>query len=241
MIQSRQNKWIRRVRRALDRHDEEIVIEGPKMISDATRLGWKPLVVLEDQARVTRRDDSLSVESRLFSEISSTTTSQGVLALFPRPDSTVDDLLEFAPRRLVALDGVQDPGNVGTIIRLCAAFGACGIVRLPGTADPWGDKAIRASAGAVLAVPVIESTIDGLIEFAREEDLSIFAASTDSTNTTIPPDSDVLIVLGSEGRGPSEQWHRVGHGIRIPMSDRVDSLNVAAAGAILLSRLYDGR
>lgn len=239
-IQSRQNKWIKRVRRAIDRHDEEIVLEGPKMVDDAIARGWAPVVVLERPMGQEKRPDSILVEPALFREISATRTPQGVIGLFPRPESSFDDLLEIRPHRIVALDNVQDPGNVGTIVRLCAAFDVCGVVRLPGTADPWSGKVIRSSAGSVLTVPVIESTIDGLIAFALDRGFSIFTADAKATGSSIPPSSNIVLVLGSEGQGPSERWQRISHGVRIETADRVESLNVAAAAAVLLSRLYSG-
>ena len=237
LIQSRQNKWIKRVRRAIDRHDEEIVLEGPKMVDDAVARGWSPIAILQEYGREHRKD-AIVVDTPLFREISETKTSQGIIGLFPRPVSSFEKLLPIEPRRLIALDGVQDPGNVGTIIRLCAAFDACGIVRLPGTADPWSPKAIRSSAGAIMTVPVVESTASELSRFADDHDFSIFTADSGATRTEIPGESDVLLVLGSEGRGLSKQWEEIGEGLRIAMSDRVESLNVAAAAAILLSQMY---
>lgn len=238
LIQSRRNKWIKRVRKAIDRHEEEIVVEGPKMIGDAIARGWKPTVILEEQTGAKKREGSLIVEPALFREISTTKTSQGLVALFPRPDASFDDLSRPGPRRVVALDTVQDPGNVGTIIRISAAFGATGVVRLSGTADPWSSKAIRASAGSIMTLPVIECSRDDLIRYALDQRLSIYAADPGASATTIPPSSDIVLVLGSEGQGLSERWRPIAHGVRIPTSERVESINVAAAAAILLSDLY---
>src|SRR5881394_1725167 len=139
-IASRQNPWFKRVRDAVREHAEEIVLEGPKMVADAIAAGWKPIAVI---------GDDVVFSDELLRAVSDTKTSQGVLGLFHRPPS------RFATDKiLVALDAVQDPGNVGTIVRLAAAFDAAGVILLPGCADAYGPKAIRASAGAILHVPL---------------------------------------------------------------------------------------
>src|ERR1700730_10429862 len=151
-ISSRQNAWFQRVREAMREHGEEIVIEGPKAVADAIAAGWKPIAViaLEEGPQVTQL-----FSRELFDAISDTKTSQGVIALFERPRATVKDVFARRDTIVVALDGVQDPGNVGTIIRLAAAFDTAGVILLPGCADAFGPKAIRASAGAILTVRVV--------------------------------------------------------------------------------------
>src|SRR5581483_584349 len=131
-------------------------------------------------------------------------------------------------KTVVALDGVQDPGNVGTIVRLAAAFDAGGVVLLPGCADAYGPKAIRASAGAILTVPVTEMSVDELL--ARG--LPVFAADA-SGSSDLPRG---IIVFGNEGQGVSREIKERATLIKVEMSDRVESLNVAAAAAILLWR-----
>lgn len=239
-IRSRQNQWIKRVRKAVERHDQEIVLEGRKMISDALASGWSPLVILQDEEQPISHDDAQIVESSLFRELTSTRTSQGVIALFSRPDESIEALLERKPLRIVALDSVQDPGNVGTIIRSAAAFDLHGVVCLPGTADPWAPKSIRSSAGAVLTIPVVRISTDHLLDIVRDHQLKVFTADGRATSTTISLSGNFVIVFGSEGQGVSADLAAISRGIRIPMTSRVESLNVAAAAAIILSRLYEG-
>jgi RNA methyltransferase, TrmH family len=236
-ITSRQNSWIKRVRRALDRHDREVLLEGPKMIRDALDQGLQPIVILEDAERRSEFDRPVRVDSRLFREISDTTSSQGVVALLERPLAPLS-VLEVPPRRIVALDGIQDPGNVGTIVRLCAAFDVTAVVRLPGTADPWSAKALRASAGSTLLVPVLQMDVAALVELSEHRGLEILAASPGGSAYRVER-YDVVLVLGSEGRGVSPELRSSGSAVRIPMSPRVESLNVAASAAILLSRMYE--
>ncbi|MEA2339308.1 MAG: methyltransferase, TrmH family, partial [Thermoanaerobaculia bacterium] len=156
-----------------------------------------------------------------------------VIGLFERPRFDLDALFARESSIVVALDGVQDPGNVGTIIRLAAAFDANGVVLLPGCADAFGPKAIRSSAGAILTVPVVNSTIDELL--AHGWDVIAADARGDVAD---PPSSKAILAFGSEGSGLSPVLANVARTIAIRMSPRIESLNVASSAAILLARSY---
>jgi RNA methyltransferase, TrmH family len=224
IISSRQNPLVKRVREALREHDAEIVIEGPKHVGDAIASGWKPIAVLERGVDLT--DD-------VFDFISDTKQPQKILGLFERPSHAAPDILARRDTVAVALDAVQDPGNVGTIVRLAAAFDAAGVLLLPGCADPFGPKAIRSSAGAILNVPVASITARELIDSG----LALLAADA-SGNAIDPPTTNAVLVFGNEGAGVSEELLRYATPIAIPMSARVESLNVASSAAILLSRSF---
>ncbi len=266
MITSRQNAWYQRVRNAIREHAEEIVLEGPKAVADAIAGGWTPVALIEragdgeergraGDAERRAEDDAappLDLSTRpgggaaaaihtprlvfsapLFDQLSETKTSQGVLALFQRPRTMAAEILARRDAIVVALDGVQDPGNVGTIVRLAAAFGAAGVVLLPGCADAFGPKAIRASAGAILSVPVAAVTGRDLLDCG----LPLFAAAGDGA-TIDPPARAAVLLFGSEGQGVSSALRVKATAIAIATTGRVESLNVAASAAILLSRAY---
>jgi len=221
-ISSRQNPLFKRVREAIRQHADEIVIEGPKAVDDAIAAGWTPIAVI-------RRGESFTND--LFDALTTTKTSQGVIGMFERPKPR--DLFKNKDSIVVALDGVQDPGNVGTIVRLAAAFDCAGVALLPGCADPFGPKAIRASAGAILNVNVAEVAAHALIESRWP----IFGA--DATGDPIdPPARGAILVFGNEGAGISPELKVAAKPIAIRMSSRVESLNVAASAAILLARSY---
>jgi len=236
---------IHRVLRAIDEHKDEIAIEGPKAVEDAIANGWKPIVVVyregaesviprersesRDPHREGAASTSLGMTPMLFDALSDTKTSQGVIALFERPQ--FKDV--FNDNVVVALDGVQDPGNVGTIVRLAAAFDCGGVVLLPGSADAYGPKAIRASVGAILTVPVVSMTREELLG----RDWPLFAADANG-NAIDPPSRRAVIVFGSEGSGVSHEVAERATKIAIPMSKRIESLNVASSAAILLARSY---
>lgn len=224
IISSRQNSLVKRIRVALREHDSEIVLEGPKHVADAIASGWKAIAVLERGVDLTED---------VFDFVSDTKHPQNILGLFERPRSSSAAILSRNDTVAVALDGVQDPGNVGTIVRLAAAFDASGVLLLPGCADPFGPKAIRSSAGAILNVPVAAITADELVSSR----VPLFAA--DATGKSIePPSSNAVLVFGNEGAGVSAALLRHATPIAIPMSGRVESLNVASSAAILLSRRF---
>ena len=212
MISSKENAWFKRIRLATREHADEIAIEGDKNIQDAIAAGWKPIATPEFAPRLLK-----------------SLTDTKAIALFARPRWNVDDL--FKSKIVIALDAVQDPGNVGTIVRLAAAFDAAGVILLPGCADAYGPKAIRASAGAILSVPIVEMTIDALL--ARG--VPIFAA--DMQGSSDLPHG--VLVLGNEGQGVSERLRQ--NPVAIQTSGRIESLNVAAAAAILLWRTFNER
>ena len=223
-ISSKQNPLVKRIREAIREHADEIVIEGPKAVADAIGSGWKPIEVLERGVHVT---------GEVFDTLSETRTSQGVLGLFERPHASAADILARRDTIAVALDGVQDPGNVGTIVRLAAAFDAAGVLLLPGSADPFGPKAIRSSAGAILHVPVAGITASELL--AANVPLVATAMAGQAGD---PPARNAVLLFGNEGAGVSQELLSRSALLAIPMISRVESLNVASSAAILLARSY---
>jgi RNA methyltransferase, TrmH family len=162
---------------------------------------------------------------------------QGVLALFRRPKSAIAHVL-FASANplLVVLDRIQDPGNVGTIIRLATAFDATGVVAIEGTADPFSPKALRASAGAALLVPVVGAAAAEIVGLLEGRSIPLYAADTEGEEVTIR--RPAAIVFGNEGRGVSAEIRAGARAVGIRMSPRIESLNVGAAAAILLHRVF---
>jgi TrmH family RNA methyltransferase len=226
-ITSRQNVWFKRVRDAIREHGAEIVIEGPKAVADAIDAAWKPIAVIGIEA------GDFVFSRELFKAVSDTRTSQGVIGLFERPRASAAHLFARKETIVVALDAVQDPGNVGTIVRLAAAFDAAGIALLPGCADPFSPKSIRASAGAILHVPVVPLEVTRLLASG----LPLYIADAGGRQID-PPVRGAILAFGSEGRGVSEALRARATPIAIASSGRVESLNVAAAAAILLWRSF---
>lgn len=143
--------------------------------------------------------------------------------------------------RYLALEGVQDPGNVGTILRTADAFEADGLFLLPGCADLYNHKTVRSSMGAVFRLPVWSCGLRQLLELARQSGLPLLGAAL-REDTVDVREADLrrgIVLLGSEGRGLSrEALSACGQTVRIPMAGRCESLNVAAAAAALLWESY---
>ncbi|MBC7791074.1 MAG: RNA methyltransferase [Anaerolineae bacterium] len=171
-----------------------------------------------------------------FLSASDTETPQGILAIGEIPDRTLDSLVVPARAHLLILDAIQDPGNLGTLIRTAAAFAATATFVLPGTVDPWNTKVVRSSMGALFRHPVISCTWEELDVFLRREAIQLWGSSADGEPMAVVSFPErIAIVAGNEGNGLSDSARaRVSRLISIPIDPSVESLNVAVAAGILL-------
>jgi RNA methyltransferase, TrmH family len=186
-----------------------------------------------------RGADVLEVSALEFASAAETESPQGVLAVAEIPDRSLDRLALPPRARLVLLDGVQDPGNVGTITRTAAALGATAVLALPGTVDLWNAKVVRSAMGASFHVPAFSCTWEQLDDFRRRETVALWGADAGGTalESLTPPDR-LALVVGNEGAGLSgESRTRVEVLVSLPISSTVESLNVAVATGILLYQL----
>lgn len=188
----------------------------------------------------------LAVDDVDFATAADTESPQGVLAVAERPATTLDGLAaRLAPRtdalRLLALDGVQDPGNVGTLLRSAAGLGAAAALALPGTVDLWSAKVVRAAMGAHFRLPTLACTWDGLAAFLDGLDAPLWGADGAGAAVALAaPDAParLALALGNEGAGLSaEARARADRLVAVPSTNLVESLNVAVAGSILLYEL----
>jgi RNA methyltransferase, TrmH family len=207
-----------------------VLLEGPRVIRQAVAAGvhLELLALREGDEFAIDADRTVVLSRGLFRDLSQTRTPQGVLAVGRAQQRTAAEAVAAAIAAgwpLLVLDRVQDPGNVGAIVRTAAAAGAPALAVLPGTADPFGAKAIRASAGHVFNLVVAEATWDDL---ASLRCLGASALGTPLEEADLA--SAGALVLGSEAHGLSHPMATVA----LPMAAGVESLNVAAAAAILL-------
>jgi RNA methyltransferase, TrmH family len=179
----------------------------------------------------------------LLQRISGTEASQGVIALVEPPEWKLNQLFE-GRTLVVVLDGLQDPGNAGAIVRAAEAFGATGAIFLKGTASPFNPKTLRASAGSLFRVPFVYGMDPALARAAIEENhVTLYAAvpAQPGLEMRAVADADLTaacaLIVGNEGRGVSHEWRGVAHSISIPTM-AVESLNAAMAAGILL---YEAR
>jgi TrmH family RNA methyltransferase len=181
----------------------------------------------------------LEVGAHEFSSAAETDSPQGVLAIAAVPPHSLDTIVLPPLARIVVLDAVQDPGNVGTIVRTSAALGAAAVVATPGTVDLWNAKVVRSAMGAGFFLPVLSSTWDALDAFRHRESFALWGA--DAAGTPVhelkPPDR-LALVVGNEGAGLSDEARRrVDRLAALPIASTVESLNVAVATGILLYQL----
>jgi TrmH family RNA methyltransferase len=249
-----ESKRLRALRRRKDRRARgEFLVEGPRVLSDLVETGRSVTFVLYTEEAADEPEGRALLERLVARDVAServseaeikrhadTVTPQGWLAAAPIPRWGWPDIV--APGILL-LDGLQDPGNVGTLIRAAEALGSGGVVLLPGTADPWGPKAVRAAAGSSLRLPVIEAGWGEVLTHLRAEGIPIWVAASDGepAGRIEGDDERPALVLGNEGAGVSEPIRRdADRAVAIPMRGGVESLNVALAGAILMDRFFGG-
>jgi len=241
-ITSAANPLVKDVRRAILRggltDDGWCVAESFHLLEEALRSGREiPVVLISDSVRSMANGlRTVILPDKLFQSIASTETSQGVIALVEPPVWSIEQL--FGPHSLVVvLDGLQDPGNAGAIVRTAEAFGATGVMFLKGTVSPHHPKTLRASAGSLFRIPFAAGTAEDL----ARPGLLLYAAMPFTGSRRMVADVDFkrpcAIVIGSEGRGVSPEVHALCEEIAIPTM-AVESLNAAAAAAVLL---YEAR
>jgi len=237
------------------------VLEGVRLVEEALTAGleFKGALVSPDLARTTRGQSlvtdlashAVSVEevgARTFSQLAGTETPQGILAVVAPRIWTVADVSPAPGGAVLVVDGVQDPGNLGTLIRTAHALGAAATIVLRGTADPMNAKALRAAMGATFRHPVVPLDDAPFITWARQRGLTLWAAAVDGVPLAralgAGPDREELIavIVGNEGAGIRPQLNAVSaQRVAIPLARGAESLNVAVAAGILLYEVLRGR
>ena len=245
-ITSRSNSWVRQVRRAAARDGLTaggcVLAESPHLLEEALRSRiWieRVFVTAGKRAEVANlipphlRVPLHAVSDRLFGSMSTTSNNQGVLTLLKLPVWTPDLVFNGLT---VALNGIQDPGNAGTIARSAEAFGASGVVFMKGSAAPTNPKALRAAAGSLFRVPILHG-VDAatFLRLAARHGKTVFAPEARGGTSLCDADlsEQAAVVIGSETQGVDPVVHAAATPIAIPTL-RVESLNAAAAAAIIL-------
>lgn len=179
------------------------------------------------------------VSEKDFRSAAETESPQGVIVIGEVPERSLDTLDVTGVCRLLLLDGVQDPGNAGTIVRTAAALGATATIALPGTVDLWNAKVIRSSMGAQFKHPAFHTGVDDVFSFLERKRIDLWA--TDAKGEALERANAPLrlaIALGNEGSGISPVIRaKARRTISLPIADNVESLNVAVATGIILYQL----
>lgn len=255
-VEGRHNALIKRVRQAFahaELTDEgDCAVEGVHIIEEAIRSGLRFRAILFRESapslatrllpQIGSHVETLQVPDKLFDSAVPSESPQGVAALVRLKESSLDDLLErmkLGP--IVAIAGLQDPGNLGTILRSAEAFDSAGVVLGEGTVSRFNSKVIRASAGSLFRLPVVSAKtaggLDAIVSQLRDRGVRLFATSshkgTPLDQATLAPPSAIFI--GGEGAGlPKALAAQMDGTIAIPHSPRVESLNAGVAASIVL-------
>jgi TrmH family RNA methyltransferase len=185
-----------------------------------------------------------TLKESLMDEICETSTPQGIAAVIEEPEYDLYNILENSDFLVVA-DRIQDPGNLGTIIRTSDAAGAQGLIITEGTVDPYGSKVLRSTMGSIFHIPVINILdILSFVETLKKRDFTIYATSLDASEPyySYRYDNKTVVVIGNEANGVSEGIIKCADRlIKIPMRGKAESLNAAVACGILLFEVTRSR
>ena len=248
-ITSRENAKIKYACRlassaAFRQQEHAFLAEGQKLCPELAK-GAVLRVLFYTEAAIARAPELAGlpgehycVADHVAEKLADVGTNQGVFAVFETPRPAADTL--HAGGRYLALERVQDPGNVGTLLRSAAAFGFDAVILGAGCASPWAPKTLRASMGAAARIPLVETgDLPGTLAGLRQMGVRCLAAALyesrplSQVDTHVP--GGVCLVIGSEGQGLTQQAiDACDAAVRIPMTDRVESLNAGIAGSILL-------
>lgn len=224
------------------------LVEGVRVVEELLASGIVPrfLVVspsLEDTERgarlVARATDRIAVhrtEEAELRQLAGTDTPQGVIAVAEMPRHDLGTLGAAEGGLLLVLDGVQDPGNLGTLARTADAFAARGAIALPGTVDCWNPKVVRAAAGSLFRLPVVHAAADVAGAWLSGNGWRVFAADVDGVDVERMERADrSALIVGNEGAGLSRGARALAHQtVTIRMPGHAESLNVAVAAGILM-------
>ena len=252
VVESKDNARLKELRKALAAAGRSakgrVGIEGPHLLEEALRAGLRVKTIfvaqgaerLLDTLPVPQETEILRLPAKLLDSALATETPQPISALVEPPDWSWPHIL--GDRRkgaalVVVLAGLQDPGNLGTILRSAEAFGADGVVSLPGTVSAWNPKAVRASAGSVFRVPLLAVSQRECLEELHEAGVKILATTVHAAQPAelVNMAGPVALIIGNEGNGVADELAAQADArITIPCPGPVESLNAAVAASVLL-------
>lgn len=251
MLSRAEERLIRSLERRKVREAEGLfVAEGVRVVEELLRAGPPPVLAVVSSALTgTERGRGLrarlgeaaagavrEVSDAVLGGLSDARTSQGVLVVAPIPWVDLAALAPAGEGLALLLDGVQDPGNVGTLARSAAAFGCDVLVCLPGTVDPWNAKAVRSSAGSFFRLPVVRPRPEAVWEWLDRYGFACWGADAGGEPVgALERPGRVALAVGNEGAGlRGEVRSRCERLVAVPMRPGAESLNVAVAAGILM-------
>lgn len=232
-------RWRSYIRKPEDKRCPWFSVEGPKQILELSNqikiqlllyCRMNPII----EVLMTRSVEVVRLEKTLLSTLSGVKTSQGIIAFFLKPSFTWNHITKF----VLYLEDVQDPGNLGTLIRTAQATGLFSIVTSGKTVSPWNNKVVRAASGSLIQVPILENVkLDDL----KKKKFCLVASSSDSSRSFFNQNfsSNTAFLIGNEGRGLTTQSINLADDVcGIPMEGSVDSLNLSVVGSLIMYQVY---
>jgi len=251
VVSSRANARVKQLRAAFAGQSRLsgglIAIEGEHLLEEALRSGMILKTVFVSERRgvpkaVPREVDVVRLTEDVFASAVETLAPQGIAALMVPPVFGLDDVMVSAGTAALILiaAGLQDPGNLGALVRSAEAFGASGVLTTPGTVSAWNQKALRASVGSVFRVPVVGVTASELIDVKKRGVKLLAAVGVDGVSVAeMDFHGACAVMIGNEGSGLTAEWLEMSDAkVTIPCPGPVESLNAAVAGSLLL---YEAR
>ena len=251
-IEGRHNPLVKLLRRAFAgadcTSDGDCAVEGLRIVEEAIRSGlrFRAVFFRESEQDLAERllpqigapVETLLLPNRIFDNTVPSETPQGVAALVHLKEFSLEEIMErLQVGPLVVIAGLQDPGNLGTILRSAEAFGSAGVILGEGTVSPFNAKVVRASAGSIFRVPVIRGKLDAVSSQLRVQEIRLVATSSHKgtplgeAGLTGP----LAMFIGNEGSGlPRDLVTRMDEIVMIPHAPQVESLNAGVATSILL-------
>ncbi len=247
IVTSRSNSRVKQLRAAFAGQARlsggMVAIEGDHLLTEALRSGMVLNTVFVSERRsvpsiVPRGVEVLTLTDEVFAGAVETQSPQGIAALLAPATPKIEAVLHGTPLILVAA-GLQDPGNLGTIVRSAEAFGATGVLTTPGTVSAWNQKALRASVGSIFRMPVVAATAAEVAALKSHGIKLLAAVGSDNFNPTDAQKIDLsgptALLIGNEGAGLTAEWMEMAdEHVTIPCPGPVESLNAAIAGSLLL-------
>ena len=253
-IQSKDNKTIKHIialgQRKNRQKSGEYIVEGIRSIRDIAAMGAVKTVVIRESKNVldlltldfVQSAHTYIVQDPVFDKIDNTVNGQGVVAIVSKPKHNIESV-SIEDGLYITLDGVQDPGNLGTIIRTAVAAGVKGIFLMKGTVDPFNDKTVRSTMSALHKIPLYEDiTLSMLHDIVAESNMTTYVTALENSEPyhSLNYAKRTMLVLGNEGNGVTpEVMNLCTNRIMIPMYGDMESLNVSVAAALCMYKVQE--
>ncbi len=243
IITSRSNERVKSVRALQDAKARKSsglhLIEGDKLVWDAIESGARIRTVFaREDAPVPDGIETVRVSESVMDAIATAKTAQNLCAVVETPDCACPD--QYGKGLWIALDRVQDPGNLGTIVRTADALGAAGVLISPDSADPFSPKALRAAMGSTYHLPIAIGALEPELKKWKAQGFVCICGHLQGSETLPAVADRAVLVVGNEGQGVSEKTAALCERYRMPMRGRAESLNAAVFAALMMQTLLCG-